>query len=77
LRHPNPGQILLGEFEDAHGRPYLMLVNKDLQQSVHYRFHLKQEGKKLIWISPFTGEDAGDMQAGWLAPGGGILLRVE
>jgi hypothetical protein len=77
LRHPTPCHFLLGEFEDAQGRPYLMLVNKDLQQSFHFRFHLKQEGKKLIWISPFTGEDGGDTPAGWLAPGGGILLRVE
>ena len=77
LRHPNPGRTLLGEFEDAQGHPYLMLVNKDLQQSVHYRFQLKQEGKKLIWVSPFTGEESGEMPAGWLAPGGGTLLRVE
>jgi hypothetical protein len=77
LKHPTPCRFLLGEFEDAQGRPYLMLVNKDLQQSFHFRFHLKQEGKKLIWISPFTGEDSGDTQAGWLAPGGGILLRME
>ena len=77
LRHPAPCHFLLGEFEDAQGRAYLMLVNKDLQQSFHFRFHLKQEGKKLIWISPFTGEDSGDTQAGWLSPGGGILLRLE
>jgi hypothetical protein len=72
-----PGRFLLGELEDAQGRPYLLLVNKDLQQSFHYRFHLRQEGKRLIWISPFTGEESGDAQAGWLSPGGGILLRVE
>jgi hypothetical protein len=77
LRHPTPCRFLLSEFEDAEGRPYLMLVNKDLQQSFHFRFRLKQEGKKLIWISPFTGEESGDTQAGWLSPGGGILLRVE
>ena len=77
LRYPDPPQFLVGEFEDAQGRAYLMLVNKDLQQSVHYHFHLKEEGKKLVWISPFTGEDSGDRQAGWLAPGGGVLLRVE
>ena len=77
LLHPTPCRFLLGEFEDAQGRPYLILVNKDLQQAFHFRFRMKQEGKKLIWISPFTGEESGDLQAVWLSPGGGILLRVE
>jgi hypothetical protein len=77
LRHPTPCRFLLGEFEDVQGRPYLMLVNKDLQQSFQFRFRLRQEGKKLIWISPFTGEESGDGQDGWLSPGGGILLRLE
>lgn len=77
LQHPNPPRFLLGEFADDQGHPYLLLVNKDLQQSIHFRFHLRDEGKKLIWVSPFTGEESGDMPAGWLAPGGGILLRVQ
>jgi hypothetical protein len=76
LQHPKPCRFLLGEFEDAQGRPYLMLVNKDLQQSFQYAVHLKQQGKKLIWISPFTGEESRDQQS-WLAPGGGVLFRVE
>ena len=76
LQHPKAFHFLLGEFEDAQGRPYLMLVNKDLQQSFQYELHLKQEGKKLIWISPFTGEESKDQQS-WLAPGGGVLFRVE
>jgi hypothetical protein len=77
LQHPTPCHFLLGEFADAQGRPYLMLVNKDLDQSFHFRIQLKQAGKKLIWVSQYTGEESGETPAGWLAPGGGILLRVE
>ena len=77
LRHANESRFLLGEFEDSQGRPYLMLVNKDLQQSFTFRIRLKQEGKKLIWVSSFTGKETGEVPDAWLAPGAGMLFRVE
>ena len=77
LRHPNEPRYLLGELEDSQGRPYLMLVNKDLHQSLNFWIHLKQPGKKLIWVSAYSGHEGGEVRDGWLAPGAGILFRVE
>jgi hypothetical protein len=77
LRHPPEPRFLLGEFEDPQGHSYLMLVNKDLSQSFMFRIRLKQEGKKLLSISSYTGEETGSEEQIWLAPGAGALFRVE
>jgi hypothetical protein len=71
-------KYLLGEFEDAHERPYILLVNKDLSRPFRFRIRTKKQGAKFIHISPYTGQEEpfeGEMD--WLAPGSGILLRVE
>jgi hypothetical protein len=78
IRPPIPPHYLVGEFEDDRGRSYLMLVNKDLTHSFLFRLELKQTGRKLFRVSPYTGREeplAGEMD--WLAPGAGILLRIE
>jgi hypothetical protein len=78
LRPPVKPHFLLGEFEDPEGHAYLMLVNKDLSHSFLVRLRLKQGGRKLSRISPYTGREGsfgGEMD--WLAPGAGALLRVE
>jgi len=75
---PQPGRVLVGELADETGRPYIMIVNKDLNGSFTFRIELRQPYKKLIRISPYTGREeefGGEMD--WLAPGAGILLRVE
>ncbi len=77
LRHAKEPRFLLGEFEDSQGRPYLMLVNKDLGQSFTFKIQLKEAGKKLIWVSSFTGEEAGETPDAWLAPGAGMLYRLQ
>jgi hypothetical protein len=77
LRHPTEPRFLLGEFEDERGRPYLMLVNKDLRQSFVFNIRLKQEGRELVHISSYTGGESGKGQEVWLAPGAGMLFRVE
>ena len=72
------GRFLVGEFEDAEGRPYFMIVNKDLKNSFQFKVHLKKEGGKLIRISPYTGqEEPFGREMDWLAPGAGVLLRIE
>ena len=77
VRPPAGARFLIGEFEDAQGRPYFMIVNKDLAQSFRFRIDLKREGK-LIRISPYSGrEEAFGREMDWLAPGAGILFRVE
>jgi hypothetical protein len=78
VRPPVAGRFLIGEFEDERSRPYFMLVNKDLKNSFQFRVHLRQTGRKLIRISPYSGqEEPFGREMDWLAPGAGVLFRVE
>jgi hypothetical protein len=78
VRPPAGARYLVGEFEDASGRPYFMLVNKSLTQSFRFDVKLKEEGRKLVRVSPYSGrEEAFGREMDWLAPGAGVLLRVE
>jgi hypothetical protein len=78
VRPPVGGRFLVGEFEDERQRPYFLIVNKDLNNSFQFRIHLKQDGRKLIRISPYSGKDEPfGREMDWLAPGAGILFRVE
>jgi hypothetical protein len=78
VQTPATARFLIGEFEDADHRPYLMLVNKDLAQSFRFALHLKQEGRHLFRVSPYSGrEQAFGREMDWLAPGAGVLLRIE
>jgi hypothetical protein len=75
---PVGGRFLIGEFEDSGHRPYFLIVNKDLQNSFQFRLALKKEGAKLIRISPYSGQERPfGREMDWLAPGAGILFRVE
>jgi hypothetical protein len=77
VRPPAAGRFLIGEFEDDKGRPYFMIVNKDLAQSFRFRIELRREGK-LLRVSPYSGqEEPFGREMDWLAPGAGILFRVE
>jgi hypothetical protein len=78
VKPPVAGRFLIGEFEDADGRPYVMLVNKDLNNSFQFSLHLANEHAKLIRISPYSGkEEKFGREMDWLAPGAGVLLRIE
>ena len=78
VRPPVAGRVLIGEFEDSGKRPYFLIVNKDLKNSFQFRIELKQEDRKLIRISPYSGkEEPFGREMDWLAPGAGILFRVE
>ena len=75
---PARGRLLGGEFEDDSGRPYLMLVNKDLNRPLMVKVVPAKSGANLIRISQYTGREEGRMNEGvWLAPGGGALFRIE
>ena len=75
---PVAGRILIGEFEDDGGRPYFLIVNKDLNNSFEFRIRLRQQGRKLIHISQYSGrEEPFGREMDWLAPGAGMLFRVE
>ncbi len=78
VRPPVAGRFLIGEFQDASRRPYFLIVNKDLHNSFQFRVQLKQEGRKLMRVSPYSGdEEPFGREMDWLAPGAGILFRVE
>ncbi|MBI3697099.1 MAG: hypothetical protein HY238_19970 [Acidobacteria bacterium] len=78
VRSPAMARFLVGEFEDAQQRPYVMLVNKELAQSFRFSIQLKQEGRKLLRISPYSGrEEPFGREMDWLAPGAGVLFRIE
>lgn len=72
------GRFLIGEFVDAGGRPWFLLVNKDLRDSVTFQIELKNKKAKLVGISAATGKDS-DIggEGNWLAPGAGVLVRVD
>ena len=75
---PVQGRFLVGEFVDDQGRPYFMLVNKDLTESFRYSIELKPPGGKLIHISPYSGDEEGfGREMDWVAPGAGHLFRIE
>ncbi|MBI1897979.1 MAG: hypothetical protein HYS04_15825 [Acidobacteria bacterium] len=78
VRPPLQGRFLIGEFEDGQGRPYFMIVNKDLSHSFQFAVELKQEKRRLIRICNYSGkEEAFGREMDWLAPGAGILFRIE
>lgn len=75
---PVQARLLIGEFVDDQGRPYLMLVDKDLNNSFRYRIELREAGRTLIHISPYSGqEEPFGYEMDWVAPGGGHLFRIE
>jgi hypothetical protein len=77
VRSPVGGRFLIGEFEDIGHRPYFLIVNKDLRNSFQFRLALKQEGAKLIRISPYSGQEQPfGREMDWLAPGA-VSRRVR
>jgi hypothetical protein len=78
IRPPVAGRFLIGEFEDSDHRPYFMLVNKDLKNSFQFKIRLRRKDARLIRISPYSGhEEPFGREMDWIAPGAGILFRVE
>jgi len=78
VRNPVAGRFLIGEFTDAQGRPYLMIVNKDLNNSFQFAIELREAGRKLIRVCNYSGqEEEFGREMDWLAPGAGILFRVQ
>jgi hypothetical protein len=74
---PVQARFLVGEFTDDAGRPHIMLVNKDLNNSFRYAIELRKPGK-LVHVSPYSGrEEPFGREMDWIAPGAGHLFRVE
>jgi hypothetical protein len=69
--------VLIGELNDPSGANYVMVVNKDLSNSINVAMTFKTTPKSMHefgrWsgkLEPWTGENA------WLAPGEGVLMKV-
>jgi hypothetical protein len=72
------GDFLVGEFEHEDGSTYVMIVNKDMTDSVHCEPTFNVETTRVQVVSPYSGRlhnYGGEYQ--WLAAGQGVLLRVE
>jgi len=70
------GRFVVGEFEGPEGRPFVMVVNKDLHTSALLGIRFKQNGRVMHTNSytgathPWDGEDR------WFAAGQGMLLSL-
>ncbi len=71
------GSLVVGEFAHHDGKPYVMVVNKDVHSSIEFDIEFKEKGKIMIVSQfnqgrvPFQGEQK------WLSPGCGVLLTIE
>ena len=55
-----------------------MIVNKDLNNSFQFKIHLKTGRRKAdSHLAVFGQEEPFGREMDWLAPGAGILFRVE
>jgi len=72
-----PVPVMVGEFVDPDGKPYVMLVNLSLSTSARLVPELVADGP-LSQASPEDGNwSAVDADGLWLTAGQGVLLRVE
>ncbi len=71
------GRFVVGEFEDADGKPALLVVNRDIAHSADFTIVPKTH-KTIIRISSKTGVSRPwGAEDNWLAPGEGILLLLR
>lgn len=71
------GPFVVGEFEDAAGRPAVLVVNCNLQRSTTFSIVAKTKAK-ILRVSSFTGKiRPWGAEDNWLAPGQGILLILD
>ena len=71
------GNLMVGEFEGPEGEPFVLVVNKSLQDSVPLELRFKEPGR-IQFVSAYTGQLlnwAPDNH--WLAPGQGLLLCLK
>ena len=71
------GKLLIGEFEDLDHRPYVMLVNKSLKESISFGLEPRRDGAEIFRVSSASGKEGGlGGEGNWLAPGAGVLIRI-
>ena len=69
--------LLIGEFVDPNGKPYAMVVNKNMHSSISFDIEFKEKGRIMIVSQFYRGRVSFSGEQKWLAPGCGVLLTVE
>ncbi len=72
------GEFMAGDFTHADGSRYVMVVNKDVGFSHHCNLKFRSAPKHIQHVSPYSGQltDFSGEQL-WLAPGQGVLLKLD
>ena len=69
---------LVGEFTHGDGSRWVMVVNKDFAKSFPCAPQFRKAPKRLRHVSPYSGDLIPfEGEYVWLAPGQGVLLKVE
>ena len=72
------GDFGVGDFTHTDGTRYVMLVNKNLKASTPCWPQYRKAPKSVKLISPYTGQPVPfEGEQVWMAPGAGILLKLE
>jgi hypothetical protein len=71
------GNFLVGEFTSPSKTPYLMVVNKNLTETVPVELSLKSGGRLMRVRIDGQGLDPFEGLTARLAPGAGVLLKIE
>lgn len=72
------GNFLVGEFTHRDGSRYVLVVNKDFAKSHPCSPQFRKSPRRLQHVSPYTGAlTPFEGEYVWLAPGQGVLLRVD
>ncbi len=70
--------FVVGEFTHRDGSRYAMIVNKDVHRSIPCSPQFRKPPRRLQHVSPYTGTlTPFEGEYVWLAPGQGVLLKVE
>lgn len=70
--------LMAGDFTHRDGTRYVMIVNKDLTKSCTCSPQFRTSPKRVQQVSPYTGRlTSFEGESIWLAPGAGVLLKVE
>ncbi len=71
-------EFMVGDFTHQDGSRYAMVVNKDFKKSRHCSLEYRTAPKRVLMVSPYSGQLINfEGEQAWLAPGQGVLLKVE
>jgi len=72
------GDFMAGDFTHRDGSRYVFMLNKNVNKSVPCVPHYRTAPKRVQFVSPWSGRLAAfEGENCWLAPGQGVLLKVE